>query len=168
MARLTFVKKARKDNPAVKKGESYYWWKFKFSGKYYSATKPSRSQLTQSGFLGQYYDIQDSLSGAGFSQEELQSARDDAVEQVRQMGEEAYDALSNMPDHLQESSWSGELLQLRYDSCEEWASEMESVDLDEEFDPANCVCEEEDLCDCEEIHWEMKRDELTNSDPGLE
>lgn len=31
MARLHFVKSARKDNPSaeVKKGESYYWWKFR-------------------------------------------------------------------------------------------------------------------------------------------
>jgi len=50
MARANFVKKARKDNSVVKKGESYYWWKFAYGSKQYSKEAPSRSQLTQSGF----------------------------------------------------------------------------------------------------------------------
>ena len=48
MARVIHVQKARKDNPAVKKGQPYYHWSFRFGGKHYSATYPRPSQLTQS------------------------------------------------------------------------------------------------------------------------
>lgn len=48
MPRVHFVKKARKDNPAVKAGESYYWWKFRYGGKQFSKKRPRPSQLTQS------------------------------------------------------------------------------------------------------------------------
>jgi len=48
MPRVHFVKHARKDNDLVKKGESYYWWKFRFTGKCMSKTPPRKSQLTES------------------------------------------------------------------------------------------------------------------------
>jgi hypothetical protein len=52
MARAHFVKKARKAIPGtdIKKGDSYYWWKFRFGGKRTSKTAPKASQLTQSEF----------------------------------------------------------------------------------------------------------------------
>ena len=43
MPRVNFVKKARKDNPVVSKGESYYWWKYYFVPKMYSKSKPPRT-----------------------------------------------------------------------------------------------------------------------------
>ncbi len=52
MPRVTHVKKARKDNPVCKAGESYYWWKFRYGGKRYSLTRPRPSQLTQSAYFG--------------------------------------------------------------------------------------------------------------------
>ena len=43
MPRVHHVKSARKDNPVAKKGESYYWWKFRYGGKRYSKTpRPGR------------------------------------------------------------------------------------------------------------------------------
>lgn len=50
IADYKFVKKAAKDHPDinVKKGESYYWWKFgRFGATYKSKRKPSLKQLTQ-------------------------------------------------------------------------------------------------------------------------
>lgn len=61
MARAHFVKKARKDNPAVKAGESYYWWKFRRGPKRYSKERPRPSQLTQSEFYGQVYGLQEDM-----------------------------------------------------------------------------------------------------------
>ena len=43
MPRVNYVKKARKNNPAVKRGESYFWWKFRYGGKQYSKTRPRQS-----------------------------------------------------------------------------------------------------------------------------
>jgi hypothetical protein len=70
MPKVIFVKKAQKDIPGtnIKKGDSYYWWKFRFGGKRTSKTYPKRSQLTQSDFLQRIYEIEDQLSGASFSE----------------------------------------------------------------------------------------------------
>ncbi len=62
MPRVTHVKKARKDNPVCKAGESYYWWKFRFGGKHFSLTYPKQSQLTQSPYLSVIYDCADTWS----------------------------------------------------------------------------------------------------------
>ena len=61
MPKVHHVKKARKDNRAVKKGESYYWWKFAYSSKRYSKTYPKASQLTQSDKLSRYYEAQETV-----------------------------------------------------------------------------------------------------------
>lgn len=63
MASVTFVKKAMKDYPdhGIKKGESYYWWKFRFGGKHYSRTPPRQSQLTQSEFWGTVWGTQEGI-----------------------------------------------------------------------------------------------------------
>ncbi len=62
MPRVTHVRKARKDNPVCKAGESYYWWKFRFGGKHYSLTYPKPSQLTQSVYLSVIYACQEQWS----------------------------------------------------------------------------------------------------------
>ena len=47
MPRVHHVKKARKDNSAVKAGQPYYWWKFRYGGVRKSASYPRQSQLCQ-------------------------------------------------------------------------------------------------------------------------
>lgn len=133
MARVTHVKKARKDNPVVKKGESYFHWSFRFGGKHYSKTYPKRSQLTQSGFLSQMYSIEDD-SIADFcsttSVDALQEEVDNVAQQIRDLGEECEENRNNMPEGLQDGL-TGELLQTRYDDCEAMADELEAIDLDD-------------------------------------
>lgn len=133
MARLHFVKKARKPikSIGVKKGDSYYWWKFNFSRtKHCSKAQPPRSALTQSEFLGQVYDLEDRLSALDntMTAEDIQSEVESIAEEIRNLGQEQEDKRGNMPDQLQDSG-SGETLQNRYDSCEEWASNLEGVDF---------------------------------------
>jgi len=138
MPRVHFVKKARKDNPVVKAGESYYWWAFRgtagkryYTIKRYSATSPRRSQLTQSDFLSQLYDIEDDVVG-GFSDcenvDDLQSAVEDACDQIRALGEEQNEKRDNMPEGLQEGD-VGQLLEDRYNNCDGFATDLEGVDL---------------------------------------
>ena len=51
MGNIHFVKRARKDNSVAKKGESYYWWCFKYSKeKHYSKEYPSTEQLIESAY----------------------------------------------------------------------------------------------------------------------
>ena len=133
MPKVTYVNAARKDNPVCKKGESYYWWKFLRGPKLYSLTLPKRSQLTQSDFFSQMYAIEDDViagfDDAGDSLEELKSMVEDAVEQIRGLGDECCEKLDNMPEGLQEGP-TGELLQSRSDECESMADELEQIDLD--------------------------------------
>lgn len=133
MPKVHFVKKARKDNPAVKAGESYFWWKFMFGGKRYSKTPPRRSQLTQSDFLSQMYDLEDNL-GDRFAeladQDGIQSELDNLLDELDTLMDECQDSLENMPYALQESSESGQLLQERINGLEEWISQIQDIECD--------------------------------------
>ena len=161
MPRVHHVKAARKDNPVVKKGESYYWWKFRRSGKQYSKTYPKQSQLTQSEFLGQVYDIQDRLDELT-----VDHVREGVIEEiandVRALGEEQEGKRQNMPDALQYSP-TGELLEERAQSCEVWADQLENIEIPddvEEPDDEPEEPEETDFDDPEE--YEAACDEFAN------
>ena len=131
MPQVHLVKKARKDNSVVKKGESYYWWKFNFGSKMYSKTKPRRSQLTQSDFLGQIYDIEQRLSEMTV-EEDLETSRDEIVDDLRNLQDEVQEKLDNMPEQLQDSSSSGMMLQERVDELDSMLSDLENIECDEE------------------------------------
>jgi len=131
MPRVTTVKKAQKDYPehGIKKGETYYWWKFRYGGKHMSKTYPKPSQLTQSDYLSQLYDIQDQISECqATSQEDLESFVEEIKETLENLKSETEDKLSNMPDQLQYSP-TGELLQERIDALDNVISEFDSIDF---------------------------------------
>lgn len=126
MARVHHVKKARKDNPVAKKGESYYWWKPRVNGRggaiRYSKTYPSRSQTTQSEFLSAAYDIADaSIPGC----ENADGFRA-VAEEIRTLGQEQQDKFDNMPEGLQQGD-TGQLLEERAYECESWADELDRI-----------------------------------------
>lgn len=140
MPKVHHVKKCRKDYPEkdIKKGDEYWWWKFNFGPTIRSKTKPRRSQLTRSGFLSQLYEIQDNSSRWDdiTSTDDFEAIRDDLINELTELKEECECNLENMPQHLQESSQSGETLTERIDGLDSWISDLESVDLeiDEELD----------------------------------
>ncbi len=139
MARAKKVEKARKDYPdaGIKKGDTYYWWKFRYGGRRFSLTYPKRSQLTQSEFLGNVYELEDRIEALSADSYDdaggLATDIEDIANDIREQGEECSERRDNMPEQLQDSD-SGELLQGRYDTCEEWASALEEVDTDFEDD----------------------------------
>lgn len=161
MARVITVKKARKDFPeyGIKKGETYYWWSFKNGGKFKSKTYPRRSQLTRSEFLGSLYDIQDAI-GELSADESLADEVNSIASDLRQLGEEQADKLSNMPENLTYSA-TGELLQERADRCESAADELESVASD--IDPEN-----KDDDETEEEYYQKMLDEVQAVDLEIE
>lgn len=127
------VEKARKEIPhaGIKIGDTYYWWKFRRGGKQFSKTYPKRSQLTQSGFLSQLYDVQDTISALSASDPcDLESMVDDIKSNLENMRDDCQSSLDNMPEHLQESSSSGQLLTERIEGLDSAISELEDVDLD--------------------------------------
>lgn len=176
MARATFVKKARKDIPSagIKAGESYYWWKFKRSGKQFSKTQPKRSQLTQSAFYAALYDLQDEIGDAP-ADDSLGSFAEDIASRLREIGEECQSSLDNMPEGLQQGP-TGELLQERIDAMEAAADEVEGIEFTEPEDDDLDLPEQEEgesdedyqkrIADAREQaildYWTEKRDELQN------
>ena len=125
MAIPKFVKKARKDNPAVSKGESYWWWKFRRSGKYYSKEKPKPSQLTQSHYYSTVYSIQETLPD-NIDQDHIQNM----IDQIQELGEGCQESFDNMPESLQYGE-TGQLLEERVAACEQCAQELENIDFEE-------------------------------------
>lgn len=137
MPMVHYVKKARKANKAagIKKGDSYYWWKFRYGGKQVSKTHPKQSQLTQSEYLSSMYSIQEgveSISGSiQDAIDELRSAKEN-VEEVMQNCEEKADNLENALETLRERiDYCASLL----DGLEEAADNLEPyADEEEEED----------------------------------
>jgi len=142
MARAHHVKKARKDNPVAKAGESYYWWKFRFGDRHYSKTEPKASQLTQSPYLSVIYSCQEQwenlddptgldpeqwdvgyiVTWLGEIADSMESIKDELFELVAQYDE----AAENMEEYF---SGAERVDQLRNGSmdCEETCSEMEQT-----------------------------------------
>ena len=129
MPRVNYVQKARKDNPAVKKGEPYYWWQFAYSSKSYSRTRPRASQLTRSEFLSEMYSIIEEVED--MSQEDLggEGADDlinDLVSRVEALRDAADESFNNMPEGLQMGP-TGELLKARVAACEQMGDDLEAA-----------------------------------------
>ncbi|KKN67396.1 hypothetical protein LCGC14_0462600 [marine sediment metagenome] len=145
MARAIFVKKARKNNPVCKKGESYYWWKFRFGSKHYSLTKPRQSQLTQSDFLSQIYGLQETIEDMNI-ESNFESDVEEIKSELENLQSGCEEKRDNMPEQLQDAP-TGELLQGRYDSIEEMISELDAIDVE---------CDEDSIK--EEVTSEFKED----------
>lgn len=157
MARAHFVKRARKAyrKDGIKKGESYYWWKFRHGAKRRSKTAPRPSQLTQSAFFSGLYASTESFDDAvrdATSCQELKDAVDTLHEALDEIKSETEEKLQNMPDSLQQGP-TGELLQERIDGLEEFIQELEGLDIPDEE-------ENDDEEENEESPLESTRQEL--------
>lgn len=151
MPKVHFVKKAAKDNSVVKKGEPYYWWKFRYGGRRMSKDYPPRHLLTQSSFLSQLYQLQD---GVYTTQDDVESL----ISDLETLRDECQDSLDNMPESLQESSESGVLLQERIDGLEEWISNLEGIDFHD--------LEEQSQGDEEQLS-DLISEAVGEADPGI-
>lgn len=118
-----FVNKARKDNPVVKAGGSYYWWKRYGGPKQYSLTRPERWQLTGSLFLSTFWQIQD-----GLSDEYDEGDAGGLVDELNDLLSECQGNFDNIPYELQDTGPAGELLRERIDGLEEWIGQIEGID----------------------------------------
>lgn len=134
MPKVFKINNARKADPAygIEVGDTYYYWTFRYGGKRKSKTYPSRSQLTQSAFKQQMYEIEDRIGSIqADSFEDLAVQRDDLVGELESLRDECQDSLDNIPEQLQEGA-SGQLLQERIDGLESAINELESVDCDDD------------------------------------
>lgn len=147
MPRVTFVKKARKDQPnsGIKRGDSYYWWKFRWGPKMVNKTPPKPSQLTQSEFFIALYSIQESIEALE-ADKDLEDNLLSIIDEIRGLREECEEKRSNMPEQLQDSE-TGELLGERAEAMTAWADELTTVDFETDLDAA--------------------LDEIQSTDPGI-
>jgi uncharacterized protein YukE len=126
MPRVHFVKKARKDNPVAKKGESYYWWKFRYGGKRFSKTMPRQSQLTNSDKLSRLYEAQEMVEDAPSPDidmspdalSDLASAIEDAKSQVEEVKDEYQESYDNMEQAFPSGCPNMEMCEEMRDNCE--------------------------------------------------
>jgi len=162
MPRVTHVKSARKDNPVAKKGESYYWWKFRYGGKRFSLTYPRPSQLTQSAYLGAVYDLIDMANNWEIDPEDdgaVENMRDELYGSVEEIQSECQESLDNMPESLQYSP-TGELLQERIDACDNAMNELDSIQEPDQWQEVRDAREEhEEWLDAEPQAKDFKLDE---------
>lgn len=126
-----------KDTIVVNKGQEYYAWSlFGESKERISVTCPNRNQLTNNEFKLGYYAVEDRI-GDLFSQDFLESSIDDEVNEIvsdiESLKDNAQESLDNMPEQLQEGE-TGQMLQSRVESLEEWSSNIEAVDLSIDID----------------------------------
>lgn len=129
MPRVNFVKKARKDNPVCKKGESYYWWKFRYGGKHYSLTHPKQSQLTQSDKLSRLYscseNVQDLSSYVSMHDyDEVADFLREQADEAREVASEYEDAADAKEEYFPDS---GEEIREKAYAAESFADELETL-----------------------------------------
>jgi hypothetical protein len=140
MPRVNSVKRARKefttteDRVLIKKGDPYYYWKFRHGGYRTSSVFPKPQQLTQSGYKIAIYDLSDRISTMS-ADENIANDIQELIDEIQNLKDEQEESLSNMPEHLQDSSSSGQMLTERIDALDNAISELEGIDTDvEEYD----------------------------------
>lgn len=160
MARVHYVKKARKTVKAlgIKKGQPYYWWKFRFGGKRVSLTPPRQSRLTQSEYLSAIYGaeetVEDALSAFVHADEgdtdDFEGSRSDVVDalnEAKSAVEEQRDACNEKADNVEQAFPNGspvlDQLRERAEKCDEIISSLadaigtvESADTVDEVEQA--------------------------------
>lgn len=156
MPRVHHVLHARKaqKEAGIKKGDAYYWWKFRFGGKHVSLTRPKPSQLTQSEYLSTLLSLEET-GWAGDTKEDAAQSFRDAAQEIRDLGQEQSDKRDNMPDSLQDSD-TGQLLSDRADRCEAIADELESAaDEVEQWEPEEVEAVQEEGANPDDLPGEQ-------------
>ena len=143
MPRVHHVKKARKDNPAVKAGEPYFWWKFPYAGKRYSKTRPRASQLTQSDKLARYYEAQETIEDldALGDIDEIVGVLEEVAGNVQEIADEYQESADNIREYFEESETadqceeSANACEATFDSINEAVATLQDLDLgDDDFE----------------------------------
>jgi hypothetical protein len=136
---------ARKDysREGIKRGDTYYSWTFKNrrgpGTKMRSKTRPRPSQLTRSDYLSAAFALQERVEDL-VADSDLPGNVEEIANDAHQLADEQEEKFDNMPEGLQQGD-TGQLLEQRRDSANEFADALEAVDLSEwEEDPDNKKC----------------------------
>lgn len=124
---------ARKDYPecGIKKGQTYFHWKFKGEPVKRKLTYPTREELTRSEFLLTVYGIENTIDLV--SVEDVMEQRDGAISDILSdigcLRDDTEEKLGNMPEGFQQGS-TGQLLEERISNLDDWESRLDSIDFD--------------------------------------
>lgn len=129
MPRVHTVKKSMKAYPGtgIEKGDTYYWWEFRYGGLHRSKTYPKPAQLTNSPFLQGMYGAQETQQNL-VADDSLEQAVQDLAQELRDLGEQAQESFDNMPEGLQQGD-TGQMLEGRVTAMEEAADALEGIDF---------------------------------------
>ena len=141
MGKIYSVKKAKKDNSVVSKGEPYFYMIFRMGAtptrKFGSARKvlfknyPTPSERTFNAYKSSIRDLIASVKSEDFyrsSYEDTVSNIIDVLTEIKDTASESYD---NMPDHLAATSSSGDLLRERFETAEANIDDIESIEMED-------------------------------------
>lgn len=131
MPRVHFVKKARKDNPVAKKGESYHYWTPFRSSKKYSKEYPRQSQLCtgrKSSVMAAQESLADDLSGTEEADVIRQSC-ESCAETFRELGDEYRESAENMREYFPDSEQADSMEEMA-DSLDNAADSLEGLDFE--------------------------------------
>lgn len=128
-AKVHHVKKARKANKSlgIKKGQEYWWWKFRYGGKQISFENPGVSyQVRLTEYEQSVLDFRNRI-------EELSKLpniqdKETLVEDIEAYRDELQNRLDNVPDSLQENH----ILNERIEEVEEILQGAEDLEADED------------------------------------
>ena len=129
----------------IKKGEQY----LRFSISRFSPLKPiclncrpKPSEMTQSDFLSQVYEIDERIEGMTI-EDDFESEIEEIKSELENLQSECEEKRDNMPEQLQDAP-TGELLQGRYDSIDEMISELDGIDTECDEEAIKGDLEQED------------------------
>ena len=142
MPRVNRVTKARKSQGKcskcgceIKAGDPYLYWAFMLGGRGGPKIKrcakpecaPKPKDLTRSEFWQALYGLQEEKWEAD-TIEDLESIKDDVVNQLQELLDSTQEKFDNMPEGLQQGD-SGNTLQERIDAVQGAIDELENVDI---------------------------------------
>jgi hypothetical protein len=130
--KINFVKKSRKDifkrnfdgteEILIAKGESYYWWKWRFGKKNVSKTHPGNLDRYSGSVTKTYQDLIQRADEAIENNER----DDDLMSEIMQFKEEREEALSNLEQYFPEGHVN-EMLTEMIDELDNKISELEAI-----------------------------------------
>lgn len=134
MPRVHHVKHARKTyrGTGIKKGQPYYWWKFRRGPKVRSTAEPKPSQLTQSPFWSSLLSAQEALE-EGLETASLMSDLKDTLDSYHEALDSLLEETQQSLENVQEYFQGGDVvdtLQERVDGLEQVISEVTNVDVE--------------------------------------
>lgn len=136
-ARVHHVKKARKSNKnlGIKKGQEYWWWKFRYGGKHISHTKPAferAEQLTEhQGNMRDFENRKDKLENDWEGTlEEWNAEKEELEGAITEWLDELNSRKDNLPEQFQETH----ILNEQIEEIENIENEVQSLSEPDEVE----------------------------------